>query len=108
MNKILITAPARRDIERLLVKSRRSFGETAEDRYRSLVLRALTAVRDDPYGPNTRPMALARPGIRSLHLRSLPSAVSKPRHRLTYIVDAQTVIVLRVLHDRMDFRAALR
>lgn len=108
MNTLRITAPARRDVERLLVASRRSFGEAAEDRYRGLVLRGLTMIRDDPFGANTRPLALTRPGVRTLHLRNLPSTVGKPRHRLVYIIEGQTVIVLRVLHDRMDLQAAVR
>lgn len=108
MRSINITAPARKDIERLLAASRASFGDEAAERYRSLLLRGLAMIRDDPNGPNTRPLKVARPGVLSLHLRAVPSPVRKPRHRLVYVVDDQTVAVLRVIHDRMDLQAALR
>ena len=108
MTAIRIAAPARRDIERLLAVSRASFGEEAAERYRSLILRGLAMVRDDPKGAKSRPLRLARPGVLSLHLRAVPSPVRRPRHRLIYIVDDQTVVVLRVVHDRMDLQAAIR
>ncbi|WP_428154683.1 type II toxin-antitoxin system RelE/ParE family toxin [Brevundimonas sp.] len=106
MTAINITAPARKDIDRLLALSLKSFGETASDRYRSLVLRGLITIRDDPKGPKVRTLNLARQDVLSLHLRSIQSQVRRPRHRLIYTVDNETVIVLRVLHDRMDLNAA--
>lgn len=108
MTTIRITAPARRDIERLLAVSRSTFGEEAAERYRSLILRGLVMVRDDPRGAKSRPLRLAQPGVLSLHLRAVPSPVRRPRHRLIYIVDDQTVVALRVIHDRMDLQAAIR
>lgn len=108
MKTIIIASPARRDIDRLLVSSRKSFGEAAADRYRSLILRGLMMIRDAPSGPKAHPLKITRPGVLSLHLRAVPSQVRRPRHQLVYTVKSQTVVVLRVLHDRMDIDAAFR
>lgn len=107
MKAIIIASPARRDIDRLLASSRKAFGEAAADRYRSLILRGMM-IRDEPTGAKTHPLKVARPGIFSLHLRAIESQVRRPRHRLIYIVKDQTVVVLRVLHDRMDIDTAFR
>lgn len=108
MKAITIASPARRDIDRLLASSRQSFGEAAADRYRTLIFRGLMMIRDDPEGPKAHPLKVARAGVLSLHLKAVQSQVRRPRHRLVYIVKDQTIIVLRVLHDRMDLDAAFR
>ncbi len=65
-------------------------------------------IRNDPNGPKTHRLSVAHPGVYSLHLRAVQSTVRQPRHRLVYVVNDQTVVVLRVLHDRMDLNSALR
>lgn len=108
MNRIDVTAPARHDIDQILRVSRTSFGEEAAERYRSLLLRGLIIVRDAPDGPLTTSLGHLRPGVRSLHLRAVKSPVRTPRHRLVYGRRGDTVIVLRVVHDRMDLERAFR
>jgi plasmid stabilization system protein ParE len=108
LKAIIIASPARRDIDRLLASSRKAFGEAAADRYRSLILRGLMMIRDEPTGAKTHPLKVARPGIFSLHLRAIESQVRRPRHRLIHTVKDQTVVVLRALHDRMDIDTAFR
>lgn len=113
MRRVVITATARRDIVDLLACSEREYGENARRRYEHLVRSGVQALRSDPdrSGVSTHPSL--RPGLRLFHLRHVrrdapgSEGVERPRHLVAFLVDAQALTVLRVLHHRMDLLARL-
>jgi toxin ParE1/3/4 len=104
--EIRLTLSARRDIARVLQQSAEAWGPAAEMRYASLVAAALDRVRTDAEA--VPPLDLpGRGGVRAFHLRRVRDAVrppvGNPSHMVLYrILDVRTVVVLRLLHERMD------
>ncbi len=104
-----LTANARRDLVIILTSSRDRFGPKAQHRYRTLLEQAVADLAADP----TRPGVRRAPGVKSdiwiYHgRRALPrvpleNRVSRPRHVLAFKLLGETVVILRILHDAMDF-----
>lgn len=113
MRRIALTDPAIADIDAIIESSVRDFGPAAAVRYEKLIGVALTAIAVDDkdvairHSPETN-------GIRWYHLRSAKAlvppneGVSNPRHILLFRLQADMIVVLRVLHDAMDLSAHLR
>lgn len=106
MGRARITRSARRDLARILAWSEDRFGSDAARRYEMLPGAAITDIATEPtrLGAKDRPELGA--GVQSWHLRLsrervTPPHVHKPRHTIFYVVDQDTVIILRVLHDSM-------
>jgi toxin ParE1/3/4 len=106
---VRVAAAARADIAGILGWTHQHFGETARLRYERLLSTALNDIASEPAraGSTERP-ELGR-GVRSWHLRhsrerarSELGVVQRPRHFLVYRVEAQRVVVGRVLHDAME------
>ncbi len=114
MNRLRVTAPAERDITRLLDHSEWRFGRAARRRYERLLMAALADITRDPdrIGSRTLPEL---GGARLFHMnrsRSPADAdmrVGSARHVIFYkFVEPDQVVVLHVLHDAMDLPRHLR
>jgi len=72
-----------------------------------LLLKAFLLIRNDPLGPATHAIK-GRPADRIYHLRSTPQQhprpIKHPRHFIVFRHEPGTVVVLRVLHERMDLK----
>lgn len=105
LNAFRLTGPALRDVRGILAFTRSRFGDQAADRYQALLLKAFLIIRADPLSPLTHAFG-GRPAVRIHHLRSTPQQrprpVNRPRHFIVFRHEAGAVVVLRVLHDRMD------
>lgn len=102
-----LTHRAQGDIDRILLRSADEFGDTAADRYRSLIVAAIRDLAAEP----DRPGSVARPelgdGVRSWHLRLSrgPAGlglVRRPRHFVIYRVIGERIVIGRLLHDAME------
>ncbi len=106
MRRLRLTGPARRDILRVLRRSRDEFGQDASDRYRQLLDQALTDLREDPIRVGVRSIGDVRDGYFVYHIKSSTGrapkpSVRNPRHLLAFYVDnAGDVIVARLFHER--------
>lgn len=88
--QLIVTGPARRDIEAILRRSIKEFGAAASDRYRLLIRQAMLDILSDPNRPGSkeRPEILIE-GARTYHLlfsrnRVEGQPVKDPRHFLLY------------------------
>lgn len=91
---------ARVDLQLAIAWSRQTFGEAQAERYRKALQAAVDSLRHAPLGTGTRDRADLGPGVRLLHMRR---AGQRGRHCLVYrLIEPETVILLRVLHDAMD------
>lgn len=107
MTMYRLTQSAADDIRSILAWSHRQFGERAGQRYESLIV---AAIRDAASAEGAM-RRQARPelgqGVFSWHLaqsRDTSSAglVRRPRHFLICRMEAEVLVVGRVLHDAMD------
>lgn len=87
----LLTPRARRDLDAIWAYSVESWGEDQAERYLRGIQAAIETVADDP----RRAIACddIRPGYRKLHTGS---------HVIFFKVETDQVIVVRILHGRMD------
>lgn len=106
LKPVRITAPARRDLQRVLAYTESHFGDVAADRYHGLILRGLIRIAQDGEDPATRRMGEEGSRYLGLHLKAIrsddPERVRKPRHIIVFIRRENRVDILRILHDRMD------
>jgi len=77
--------------------------------YSSLIKVAIRDIREDPSRPTTQARDELVYGVRSYHVRLCKHRVSprigNPRHLIFYTITPDDyVLVLRVLHERMDFK----
>lgn len=86
--------------------SRQQFGREAQLRYERLLNTAMRELAADPGRPGVR--EAGRRGLWLYHLRharqrpSPADRVGQPRHILVFIVMADELRIVRVLHDAMD------
>lgn len=103
--RIRLSAEAETDIDEILNYTSEAFGKDQADRYRSLLLEALTDLTRGPDIPNSRNRDEIRPGLRSLHIARRSR---KGRHLVLFRAsNGQTIDVLRVLHDAMELKRHL-
>ena len=88
---IALQPEARRDIEDILVYRADQWGLAQRDVYRDEIGRTLEILRENPRLGRPRDEIAA--GLRSFRIR---------QHVIYYRVTAGTVIVLRVMHGKMD------
>jgi toxin ParE1/3/4 len=104
-----LSAAAQADLIEILVWTHEQFGESARERYETLIVAALRDISAQP----DRAGSVARPelgdGVRSWHLRSsrerarmATGIVRRPRHFLIYRMESDLVVVGRLLHDAME------
>ncbi|MCJ2015010.1 type II toxin-antitoxin system RelE/ParE family toxin [Methylobacterium sp. J-076] len=101
-----LTLRAERDIEDILRETLRTFGNRQVQAYAEIIDRAVAMIVDDPERPSTRSRTELAPGIRSFHM-----AHASPRRRgashilyFSVIAERREVVVLRVLHEKMEPR----
>jgi toxin ParE1/3/4 len=105
---LIVQPPAIADIDSILSVSRRQFGDVARERYSALIGQALADVRDDPLRIGVTTLPDLPSDLRLYHLRYARARIAKairtarPRHLMVFTFDAETVRILRVLHDAMD------
>lgn len=98
--RIRLGSEAERDFAQILRYTLEKFGERQAGDYRALLIDALTSLTRGPQVPGSRARDEIRAGLRTLHIgrRGRPG-----RHFVMYRTsDAQTIDVLRILHDAMD------
>ena len=112
MARYRLTHAAQADIVSILAWSQDQFGEQARKRYEALIITAIrdAAARSDDVGRRLRPEL--GDGVFSWHLarsrtRSPGGNVHRPRHFLICRLDADVLVVGRVLHDAMELRRHL-
>lgn len=111
MSFALYLAPdAEADIDDILEWSVAKFGVAVRDGYEDLINTAIESILADPEHLGTRERPELGHGIRVVHLRSsrdhVPAGVRKivaPRHFVVYRQVADTIQIVRILHDAMDF-----
>jgi len=111
MSKVIVSAPAKRDIRDVLAWSLRQFGDLAADRYGALVATAINQLTENSSPVGSRNHAELPEGLRIYHLRNVvdqaelkTGKVKNPRHFIVYRPAADLVEIIRVLHDSMDLQ----
>jgi plasmid stabilization system protein ParE len=98
-----LSAAARSDIRRVLAETIRQFGRIQAQRYRAALLRTLDRAGGEPLLPASRDLGWR--DLRSLHVGVVAGRAASGAHVVIYRVPAQVanpVIIVRVLHERMD------
>ncbi|WP_411035001.1 type II toxin-antitoxin system RelE/ParE family toxin [Shinella sp. BYT-45] len=104
---VRLTREAERDLAEIARHTVATFGADQAVRYAALIEHALALLAEDPYRPASRGRDELRPGVRSMHL----SRAAVRRHAASHILyyhlaagaeGAQDVVILRVLHERME------
>jgi len=91
----------------ILQESGRLFGPLQQERYATLIRAAIERVRDDPRCIGSKAREDILPRLRSLHLNLAARRHGAAAHILYYEErttpeGAAIVVILRILHDRMD------
>ena len=115
MPRLRLSALAELDIEDILFRSERSFGEAARLRYEALIETALRDVAADPHRIGVKARNELGRSLLTYHLfnsrnaaRTSLGIVRRPRHILVFrLTVADFVDIGRVLHDAMDLREHL-
>jgi toxin ParE1/3/4 len=96
MKPVRLTRPADDDLGELLEQSRELWGDRLTDRYEEAIVDGLDRISQSP---ERFPLVGGRhPGVRRLRVG---------RHVLYFRQDADVVVVIRILHERMDWRRKL-
>ncbi len=112
MRALHVARRARRDIDLILWTSHDRHGARAAERYRRLIARALTDLREDPGRPSSRSAEVGDLRLYALRIaaRGMPPTgrESDPPHVIAYRFDEARVEIVRILHEAMDLPAHLR
>jgi toxin ParE1/3/4 len=107
MRDVKLTREAERDLAEIARYTVATFGAEQAMRYAALVEHALDMLAEAPCRAASRARDDLRPGVRSMHL----SRAALRRHAASHVLyyhlvtrqdGAETVVVLRVLHERME------
>jgi toxin ParE1/3/4 len=96
------------DVDRILWETVRRFGPRQRRRYAELISTAIGLGAEAPERPGSRPRDELEPGIRSFHIERAAPRRGAAAHVLFYRVEQQytdgtaDILILRVLHERMD------
>lgn len=91
-----LSREAERDYADIIAWTVETFGSRQAQRYRALFKEAHARLARDPFANPARVRADLGAGYRILHL-------SRPgRHYLVYRTEDRRVVIVRILHDRMD------
>ena len=98
---------ADRDLEIILQYTTQRFGQSQRQQYAELIDRAAALVAADPLRHGSRPREELAPGLRSFHVERAARRRGAAAHVLYYTQGTLNngradVIILRVLHERMD------
>ena len=99
---------ADRDVDGILWETVRRFGPRQRQRYAGLINAAIGLIAEAPERPGSRPRDELGPGTRSFHIERAAQRRGATAHVLFYRIEQQhaeesaDILVLRVLHERMD------
>ncbi len=114
MTLLRVAGPARRDIGKILRRSRDEFGPEAANRYRSLFDQALRDLSEDTKRPGVQSIDDVRPNYWVFHLKFSLGRVPKPsvrhpRHVIVFRIESDSsILVARVFHERQLLERHLR
>jgi plasmid stabilization system protein ParE len=102
-----LTQLAEADIRAILRQTHRQFGPQQVRRYQRLLGAAVDRVATEPFGLHTRPRNDLGLPIRSFHVAAAAGRRSAAAHQLFFVVNTlasseSELVILRVLHERMD------
>ena len=102
-----LTEAADTDIRDILRHTQRRFGPVQRRSYAVLIERAANMIGDQPERPGSRGRDELGPGVRSFHVELAGQRRGAAAHVLYYVVSkledrSDSVIILRLLYDRMD------
>ena len=107
--EIRLAAPARADIESVLLWGLDQFGDAVALRYEALIHQALLDIAEDPHRSGARPRPEIMDGVFTYHLwhsrdriRSSIGLVRRPRHLVVFRLRDRVVEIVRSLHDARD------
>jgi toxin ParE1/3/4 len=99
---------ADRDVDGILWETVRRFGPRQRRRYAALINAAMGLVAEAPERPGSRPRGELGSDVRSFHVERAGKRRGAAAHVLFYRIEQQhahgsaDILVLRVLHERMD------
>ena len=106
IREILVSARAKRDFITILNTSLTEFGPDAQAAYKALLDRALLDLAEDAERPAVQNLSDVKAGVFGFHLRHSRKRVSgrrvrAPRHVILFRVRGRSIVIVRVLHERM-------
>ena len=107
MTIVRLTREAERDLAEVARYTVATFGAEQAMRYAALIEHAFALLAENPHRPVSRERTELRAGVRSLHLSRAAARRHAASHVLYYhlvagVDGAQDVVILRVLHERME------
>ena len=103
-----LSAAADLDIDGILLDTARRFGPQQRRQYAALINEAIALVAEAPERPGSRDRDDLTPRIRSFHVELAGQRRGAAAHVLFYLIEQRhadegaDVLILRVLHERMD------
>jgi len=109
MSRYQLSAAALRDVMAILRETAQLFGARQQERYASILRIGAAMVASEPDRPGSRSRDEISVGVRSFHLELAAGRSGAAAHQIFYIRHAfdsgeEGVIILRVLHERMEPR----
>lgn len=107
LRRYRLTEAADTDIARILRESGQRFGPRQRVAYAMLLERAADLIAEEPRRPGSRDRSMLAAGVRSFHVELTASRRGAAVHCIYYVEagaqgSGEAVIILRVLHERMD------
>lgn len=103
-----LTRLAEADYAKILLFTRRRWGQEQLQAYRRLLNEAIEAVAHEPARLNSHARDELRIGFRSFHIGLLAARPGLGRHVIFYRVASDDVVeILRILHERMEASSRL-
>jgi toxin ParE1/3/4 len=101
---VRISAGAKADFRAILATSLERWGEDGRVRYRSLLIAAMNELGADPERLMSKDCSELLPELRSFHVRHVgrDHGVKMPVHVIYYRRARSSIVIVRVLHERME------
>lgn len=104
---VRLTREAGQDLAEIARYTVATFGAEQAMRYAALIEHGLAFLAENPHRPASRNREELRPGVRSFHLSRAAARRHAASHILYYHIaaseqGAQDIVILRVLHERME------
>jgi len=102
--KVAVAREARADLTEILWTSFDRWGEEGKARYESLLEAAMQELGANPEHLRSKDCRELAPRIRSVHLRHVgrDHGVRAPVHVIYYRRTRSSIVIVRVLHERME------
>ncbi|MGE5546755.1 MAG: type II toxin-antitoxin system RelE/ParE family toxin [Solirubrobacterales bacterium] len=102
MKPCRLTEAAAADVADILRQTRRQFGPVQQETYARIIEAGTRLVAEDPCRGGARERAELARGLRSFHLELAAGRLGGASHVLYYLDEPEAVIIVRILHERMD------